>query len=202
MSAPSPTSSRPHLLCFLSGCRRRPSPALLGLPTFNQCHQGAVKPPHSLPRLQFCPLLQIERIPLMAIKAAPPMAINGHCLGRRPLLSLSPIRVVPEPLRALFPQPWTPHSSHPRASTIADQAAAPAAAEVKRSAAAVVLAPLVPNSPSFLSLALTGPPGRRPRPRRHAAEAATSSPAGTRDPVRPSSSHVIYTAPPPSMSPW
>jgi hypothetical protein len=124
----------------------------------------------------------------MAIKAAgPPMAINGHCLGRRPLLSLSPIRVVPEPLRALFPQPWTPCSSHPRASTIADQAAAPAAA--------IVLAPLVPNSPSFLSLALIGPPGRCPRPRRHAAEATTLSLVGTRDPVRPSSSHVIYTAP-------
>jgi hypothetical protein len=39
----------------------------------------------------------------MAIKAAgPPMAINGHCLGRRTLLSLSPIRVVPKPLLLLL----------------------------------------------------------------------------------------------------
>jgi hypothetical protein len=60
-----------------------------------------------------------------------------------------------------------------------------AAAEVKRSAVAVVLVPSVPNSPSFLSFALTGPPGRRPRSRRHAAEAATPSPASTRDSGRP-----------------
>jgi hypothetical protein len=45
------------------------------------------------------------------------------------------------------------------------------------------------TSPSFLSLALTG---RRPRPRRHAAEAATTSPTGARDPVCPSSPHVVY----------
>jgi hypothetical protein len=36
------------------------------------------------------------------MKTAASPAINGHCLGRRPLLSLSPIRVVPKPLLLLL----------------------------------------------------------------------------------------------------
>jgi hypothetical protein len=98
MSAPSPTSSRPHLLSFLSGCRRRPSPAPLGLPTFNQCHQGVVKPPFTSPP-SILPVTPSRAHPLDGNQGRrrPPMAINGHCLGRRTLLSLSPIRVVPKP---------------------------------------------------------------------------------------------------------
>jgi hypothetical protein len=78
----------PHLLCFLSGCRCRPSPALLGLPTFNQCHQGAVKPPFtSSPSI----------LPVTPSRAHP---LDGN-QGRRP------------PHGHQWPLPWPPASPLP-----------------------------------------------------------------------------------------
>jgi hypothetical protein len=53
--------------------------APLGLPTFNQCHQGAVKPPFTPPPSTL-PVTPSRAHPLDGNQGCrPPMAIDGHC---------------------------------------------------------------------------------------------------------------------------
>jgi hypothetical protein len=122
--------------------------------------------------------------------------------GRGPLLPSSPYKTRPKGFELPFSCSHIPSfPSSPHAPPLGK----PAARETRRRAIAGHPAlPVAGEQPlSILASSLAShSAAQEPDAQEHAAEAATSSLAGTRDPDRSSSPHDVYTASPPSSRSW